>query len=97
MGHFCGFQLANFPEMISKKQFEFLSCIKVPKYDLVQHVHFPTLFHYLHSFQSNTIIGTMMIFLGKTYDVYPNDSQRSHPLMNLGVSWTCVSRLYKLL
>ena len=27
----------------------------------------------------------MMIFWGKTYDVSPYDSQRSHPSMNLGV------------
>ena len=26
-----------------------------------------------------------MVFLGKTYDVSPYDSQRSHPSMNLGV------------
>ena len=26
-----------------------------------------------------------MVFWGKTYDVSPNDSQRSHPSMNLGV------------
>ena len=28
-----------------------------------------------------------IVFLGKTYDVSPYDSQRSHPLMNLGVKW----------
>ena len=27
------------------------------------------------------------VILGKTYDVSPYDSQRSHPLMNLGVKW----------
>ena len=26
-----------------------------------------------------------MIFQGKTYNVYPYDSQRSHPSVNLGV------------
>ena len=28
-----------------------------------------------------------MVFLGKTYDVSPYDSQRSHPSMDLGVKW----------
>ena len=28
-----------------------------------------------------------MVFLRKTYDVSPYDSQRSHPSMNLGVKW----------
>ena len=28
-----------------------------------------------------------MVFLGKTYDVSPYDSQRSHPSMDLGVEW----------
>ena len=27
----------------------------------------------------------LMIFWGQTYDVSPNDLQRPHPLMNLGV------------
>ena len=27
------------------------------------------------------------VFLGKTYDVSPYDSQRSHPSMDLGVEW----------
>ena len=27
------------------------------------------------------------VFLGKTYDVSPFDSQRSHPSMDLGVKW----------
>ena len=29
----------------------------------------------------------VVVFLGKTYDVSPYDSQRSHPLMDLGVKW----------
>ena len=29
----------------------------------------------------------IMVFLGKTYDVSPYDSQRSHPSMDLGVKW----------
>ena len=29
----------------------------------------------------------IMVFLGKTYDVSPYDSQRSHPSMDLGVEW----------
>ena len=29
----------------------------------------------------------LMVFLGKTYDVSPYDSQRSHPSMDLGVKW----------
>ena len=28
-----------------------------------------------------------LVFLGKTYDVSPYDSQRSHPSMDLGVKW----------
>ena len=28
-----------------------------------------------------------VVFLGKTYDVSPYDSQRSHPSMDLGVKW----------
>ena len=28
-----------------------------------------------------------MVFLGKTYDVSPYDSQRSHPSIDLGVKW----------
>ena len=28
-----------------------------------------------------------MVFFGKTYDVSPYDSQRSHPSMDLGVKW----------
>ena len=28
-----------------------------------------------------------MVILGKTYDVSPYDSQRSHPSMNVGVKW----------
>ena len=29
----------------------------------------------------------LKVFLGKTYDVSPYDSQRSHPSMDLGVKW----------
>ena len=29
----------------------------------------------------------VMVFWGKTYDVSPYDSQRSHPSMDLGVTW----------
>ena len=32
----------------------------------------------------------IMLFLGKTYDVSPYDSQRSHPSMDLGVKWDFV-------
>ena len=32
-------------------------------------------------------ISKEMVFLGKTYDVSPYDSQRSHPSMDLGVEW----------
>ena len=38
-----------------------------------------------------------MIFWGKTYDVSPYDSQRSHISINLMISWTSLSHLYKLL
>ena len=39
----------------------------------------------------------VMVFLGKTYDVSPYDSQRWHPSMDLGVKWdfcvlTCTCR-----
>ena len=33
----------------------------------------------------------MMIFLGRSYDIYLYDSQRSHPSMNLGVNLEFVS------
>ena len=29
----------------------------------------------------------LMVFLGKTYDVSPYESQRSHPSMDLGAKW----------
>ena len=32
-----------------------------------------------------------MMFWGKTYDVSPYDSQRSHPSMNLGVKLQCIA------
>ena len=32
-------------------------------------------------------IFSYMVFLGKTYDVSPYDSQRSHPSMDLIVKW----------
>ena len=35
----------------------------------------------------NVALGIIMVFLGKTYDVSPYDSQRSHPSMDLGVKW----------
>ena len=37
--------------------------------------------------QSQSCIKKGMVFLGKTYDVSPYDSQRSHPSMDLGVKW----------
>ena len=38
------------------------------------------------------------VFLGKTYDVSPYDSQRSYPLMDLGVKWDlCVLFVQNLL
>ena len=36
---------------------------------------------------SRTLNWSIMVFLGKTYDVSPYDSQRSHPSMDLGVKW----------
>ena len=33
------------------------------------------------------LMSFVMVFLGKTYDVSPYDSQRSHPLFDLGVKW----------
>ena len=38
-------------------------------------------------FKQNSMIFLGMVFLGKTYDVSPYDSQRSHPSMDLGVEW----------
>ena len=35
----------------------------------------------------DTIKNSIRVFLGKTYDVSPYDSQRSHPSMDLGVKW----------
>ena len=34
-----------------------------------------------------TVHNLREVFWVKTYDVSPYDSQRSHPLMNLGVKW----------
>ena len=45
---------------------------------------FSVILNYMHAEGKNNL---KMIFLAKIYDVSPYDSQRSHPLMNLGVKW----------
>ena len=38
-------------------------------------------------FQEGESLNKLSWYFGKTYDVSPYDSQRSHPSMDLGVEW----------